>query len=149
MIQPRRCLVDTNVILRAVQSRAEFPSQHRALERLATAGTRLFLTTQNIAEFWNVSTRPRDKGGRGLSPASTREQVADLHSQFELITETRDTFDIWLNLVTTHQVSGRQIHDARLVAHMHARNIPALLTSNTKDFTRYPGLQLLDPAHLH
>lgn len=145
---PRRCLVDTNVLLRVTQPADEFPHHHRALAELYRAGATLFTTFQNIAEYWNAATRPLDKKGFGLSHSSVRKEVDILLIDFVLITETPNTFDIWLDLVTAHQVSGRQVHDARLVAHMLAHNIPALLTSNTKDFTRYPDIQLLDPEHI-
>jgi len=53
------CLVDTNILLRI--SRRSDP-QHKivdaALTRLSLAGTALHYTHQNIAELWNVMTRP-------------------------------------------------------------------------------------------
>jgi len=54
------CLVDTNILLR--MTRRSDP-QHQlvdaALARLASQGTTLHYTHQNIAELWNAMTRPR------------------------------------------------------------------------------------------
>lgn len=49
------------------------------------------------------------------------------------------------SLVKAHQVSGRQVHDARLVAAMLAHKIGNLLTFNSADFKRYHEINLLDP----
>ncbi len=145
---PRRCLVDTNVLLRLAQAPETYPRQHKAVRRLLASGSHLFIAFQNVAEFWNVSTRPLDLNGRGLSTSQTRELVSDLERQFEIVTEDREVFSCWIKLVADFGVSGRQVHDARLVAHRVVRGIPGLLTSNTKDFLRYPQIQLLDPEQI-
>jgi len=115
---------------------------------LLFSGSRLYTSFQNVAEFWNVSTRPVDLNGRGLAVGKVSEQIIDIERQFEIVTEDRETFDQWLQLIVDFKVLGRQVHDARLVAHMIVRGIPALLTSNTKDFVRYPQIQLLDPERM-
>ncbi len=62
------CLVDTNVLLRL--TRRSDP-QHNlidtALLRLALEGTSFHYTHQNIAELWNVMTRPPEHNGFGLT----------------------------------------------------------------------------------
>ncbi len=142
-----RCLVDTNVLLRLTQTVEEMPRQHLAIEDLLDHGNRLFTTFQNVAEFWNVSTRPLLQNGRGLAAGEVRKKVSLIELEFEILTEDRNTYHRWLDLLVQFKVSGRQVHDARLVAHMLEHNIPYLLTSNIKDFDRYPQIQLLDPEH--
>ena len=52
-------LVDTGVLLRAFDRAApEQRSIFRALRKLWSENHDLVTTSQNIAEFWNVSTRP-------------------------------------------------------------------------------------------
>jgi predicted nucleic acid-binding protein len=51
-------------------------------------------------------------------------------------------------LVLTHNVSGRQVHDAHLVAIMQAHSITSILTFNGADFKRYPGITVLHPAQI-
>lgn len=63
-----RVLVDTNVLIRSVQkSHPACRAARRALVTLYREGHELFLATQNVAEFWNVCTRPVDVNGLGLS----------------------------------------------------------------------------------
>jgi predicted nucleic acid-binding protein len=145
---PRRCLIDTNILVRISQPSERYPHHHRALERLNESGCQLFTSFQNVAEYWNVSTRPVGMNGGGLEIHEVDEQVRGFMRRFEIVTEDRGTYVRWLQLLVTHNVSGRQVHDARLVAHMLVRNIPSLLTSNIKDFTRYPEIQLLDPEQM-
>ena len=57
---PPAHLIDSNILLRI--SRRDDPDHatvDTALARLAEAGAVLYYTHQNIAEFWNVATRPR------------------------------------------------------------------------------------------
>lgn len=142
------CLIDTNVLLRLAQSAEAYPAQHAAVQRLIALGNRLYTTFQNVAEFWNVSTRPAQLNGRGLSSVEVQSSLLLLERQFEIITEDRDTYERWLALIVHFRVSGRQVHDARLIAHMLSRDIPYFLTSNIKDFTRYGDITAIDPQEL-
>jgi predicted nucleic acid-binding protein len=70
------CLVDTNILLR--MTRRSDP-QHRlvdtALDRLASQGTILHYTHQNIAELWNAMTWPLVRNGLGLTVAEAEREV--------------------------------------------------------------------------
>lgn len=46
----------------------------------------------------------------------------------------------WRSLVARFQVSGKQVHDARLVAAMRVHGIRRILTFNVADFARYSDL---------
>jgi hypothetical protein len=62
------CLVDTNVLLRLTRkSDPQYQIVNSAVGRLLAQGTDLFYTIQNIAELWNVLTRPITSNGFGLS----------------------------------------------------------------------------------
>lgn len=49
-------------------------------------------------------------------------------------------------MIVTYSVVGVQVHDARLVAAMVVHGVTNLLTLNTADFARYPGINVFDPA---
>ena len=51
----------------------------------------------------------------------------------------------WERLITTYRVSGKNSHDARLVAAMTIHGTKSILTFNVQDFTRYAGITVLDP----
>jgi len=48
-------------------------------------------------------------------------------------------------LLVTHNVSGVQVHDARLVAAMRVQDVRRILTFNDKDFARYPDIEAVHP----
>ncbi len=132
-------LLDTNILLRLSQSD---PSPHEravvsAVEGLYRSGTKLFYTLQNAAEFWNVSTRPKENNGVGLSIEAVNNQLKRIENTCALLLDTYAVAREWRRLVVRYGVSGRQVHDARLVATMLAHDVPKLLTLNTDDFFRY------------
>jgi len=45
-----------------------------------------------------------------------------------------------------YEVKGVQVHDARLAAAMNIHGITKLLTMNTRDFQRFPGIEALQPG---
>lgn len=57
-------LLDTNILLRLSKSDdPHHPVIGRALQTLVSQGARLCFTSQVLGEFWNASTRPRDRTG--------------------------------------------------------------------------------------
>ncbi len=52
--------------------------------------------------------------------------------------------DAWFDLVMTHRVMGKTVHDARLIAYMKCLGIGSILTLNASDFKRY-GVTVLSP----
>lgn len=139
-------LVDTNILLR--MARRDDPDHSlvdAALARLAEAGVRLYYTHQNVAEYWNVCTRPVDRNGFGLSIADTDRQVRAIEKGMRLLPDSEAVYNEWRRLVVSHSILGVKVHDARLVAAMHAHAISCLLTFNPSDFARYSGITVLHP----
>jgi predicted nucleic acid-binding protein len=80
---------DTNILLRfLLKNEPEYPIIRRAVNILKARRERIFTAPQNIAEFWNVCTRPATaRGGIGLSVEATerRLRLIERHSLFWLI----------------------------------------------------------------
>ena len=131
-------LLDTNVLLRLF---AKNDRQHRvvqtAVELLGQTGTPLYCSPQNIAELWNVVTRPLDRNGFGFSPDEAEILVTRLEQVIDLLPDTPSIYLHWRRLIREAAVSGVQVHDARLVAWMQSYDIHDLLTLNPDDFRRY------------
>ena len=59
-----RVLVDTNILLRSAQPTHPLCAQAtHAVSKLIRQKDAVFFCSQNIAEFWNVATRPADLNG--------------------------------------------------------------------------------------
>jgi predicted nucleic acid-binding protein len=83
--------------------------------------------------------------GLGLSPEEADLELTQLEGLFRLLPDVSSIYPIWRRLVVAARVSGRQVHDARLVAVMLAHGISHLLTFNTSDFTRHKGITVVHP----
>ena len=111
------CLVDTNILLRiARRSDPQHKLIDAALAKLSLAGTTLHYTHQNIAELWNVMTRPAARNGFGLTAAEAESEVRVIEAGMSFLAENEAVYREWRKIVVQHAVSGVQVHDARLVA---------------------------------
>jgi predicted nucleic acid-binding protein len=140
-------LVDTNVLLRLAQpNHGQFRAATDGVARARLAGEALYVTPQNITEFWAAATRPVGAtNGLGLTAAAVAAEIATIERLFELAADDPEIYPIWKGLVITHRVLGTQVYDARLVAAMLAHGIDRILTFNVADFSRY-GVTVLHPA---
>jgi predicted nucleic acid-binding protein len=123
-----------------------FFSATTAISILLKRGEELYITPQNLIEFWNVCTRPKNKNGLGYSITETREEVAKLKTMFPLLLDTSAIYPEWERLVSTYQVKGVNVHDARLVAAMLIHGLTHILTFNIEDFRRYVEITPVNPG---
>ena len=138
-------LVDTNVLLRLIQPQSpQAQIAERALRALRRDRDSLHIASQNIIEFWVVATRPVSENGLGLTIDQALHEVVRLKRFFILLRELPLQSE-WERLVVTFRVSGKNGHDARLVAAMSVHRLDRILTFNVADFTRYTGIKVLDP----
>jgi predicted nucleic acid-binding protein len=140
-------IIDTNILLRLIEpAHVMHADALAASSALLGAGETVHTLPQNIAEFWNVCTRPLDKNGLGLSPAQTDAEVTQLEILFPVLPDAAGMYAEWRQLVVKHAVSGVQVHDARIVAAMKAHAITHLMTFNNQDFKRYQNITVMTPA---
>lgn len=142
-------LVDTNILVRAVERRNPLLRTARlALIALVRSGEELCVTPQNIAEFWNVCTRPVNLNGLGNSITGTDKLATRVEMFFTVLPDSMEAFRIWRRLVVDHEIKGAKVHDARLAAIMQAHGIERILTFNTGDFKRFSQIVAVHPAEL-
>jgi predicted nucleic acid-binding protein len=142
-------LIDTNILLRLLQPLdLDYAAVRSALENLRSQGAKLYFTLQNLAEFWNVCTRPVERNGFGLSVSETDRRACLIEAAFTLAAGSGREYPDWRRLVVASGVMGVQVHDARLVATMIAHRITHLLTLNDQDFARCPEITAVHPRQL-
>jgi predicted nucleic acid-binding protein len=145
-------LLDTGILLRFID---ENDSQHSLIQTvvgmLGDRNDPLYITTQNIAELWNVATRPITNNGLALLPA----QVAKLYDEAispicAVLTEAESQPEVFQRLLKQYDVVGKQVHDARLVASVLTWQIDGILTLNERNFRRYEpeGIAILTPLSI-
>ncbi|MBL9166688.1 MAG: type II toxin-antitoxin system VapC family toxin [Verrucomicrobiales bacterium] len=141
-------LVDTNILLRSIQPTDPlFGITLSALQILGRLTDRLAVVPQNLVEFWAVATRPRANNGLGLGPGEAAVEIEKILSAFQLFPETPLIFGEWMKIVTSFVVSGKDTHDARIVAAMKVHGIDRISTFDEADFGRYKEtISVLGPA---
>lgn len=139
-------LVDTNILLRSIDTEHEmYPMATNAVERIFSKGEQIYITSQNLIEFWNVYTRPKEKNGFGCTTEEARMEIDRLKEIFILLPDTKEAYIQWEHLVTTYKVKGVNVHDAKLVASMLANDLQKIITFNTDDFQRYKEITTVHP----
>lgn len=138
--------VDTNVLLHSIDDgHVAQPITQKGLFALRDRGEILSIFPQNLIEFWAVATRPVINNGLGFSIAKAEEEIVSLKTLFALLPDTPEIFPEWEKIVLQYRVSGKQAHDARLVAAMRVHNLTYLLTFNTTDFKRFSFITAVSP----
>lgn len=143
-------LLDSNILSRLAQSTSpHHPAARFSVDFLRKKGEQLCVVPQNLFEFWSVCTRPlgAPHNGLGLTIEEAKAELSRVHLLFTLLPDTPAVCTQWERLVVQYEVKGKSAHDARLVAAMNVHGVTNLLTFNTPDFSRYPGLELIDPTH--
>lgn len=143
-------LVDTNILIRfLLRNDPAYQPIRRAVTILKTRREGIVTSAQNMVEFWRVCTRPVEKNGLGLTVEATEQRLRLLERHFPVLADDARTYAEWKLIVSNHQVRGKQVHDARLVALMGVQGVTRVLTSNVRDFARYSGINAHAPEDIH
>jgi predicted nucleic acid-binding protein len=143
-----RALLDTNVLLAATD---EARDDHRAalsvLDRWPTRGTVLYTSGQILREYLCVATRPPSRNGLGLDRRDALANVHALRDRLRLLDESLKVADRLLALLDEVPCTGKQVHDANVVATMVTHGVGVLVTRNVDDFARFAAhIRTVDPA---
>lgn len=139
-------LADTNILTRLA---TPTDPKHRvagdAVDLLGKSGEQICLVPQNFYEFWSVATRPLTANGLGMSVAEAEAEFVKFRRLFTVLDDTPALLPEWERLVSQFGVTGRNAHDARLVAAMAVHGVGRILTFNDADFRRFTGITVITP----
>ena len=123
-------LIDTNILLRLFRKVDPLHQLIKGtLSGLNGQGCGLYFSLQNIAEFWNVCTRPTDRNGFGLTDAETNKCVDEIERNMTFLPDNQQVYSNWRQLVVAYGVTR-------------------ILTMNQQDFLRYPAIQAVHPGQV-
>jgi len=130
--------VDTNVLLTATDESRQMHSEAlNLLSGITNWGKRLASSGQVVREYLVVATRPIENNGLGLSVADAEANVVRFLRHLDLYDETEEVSVRLRQLAMTHNLRGKRIHDANIVATMMVHRIRTLLTQNGTDFAPF------------
>jgi hypothetical protein len=67
----------------------------------------VFFCSQNIAEFWNVATRPADLNGLGLSREEVLQEVSSIERLLTFLPDIPAIYPAWKEIVADNKVQGQ------------------------------------------
>ena len=133
--------VDTNILVYSTNLASPWHMPSRAaLEQALEEGRLLTASTQVLREYLAVATRPGNGPVAGVLSA-----VETFRRSFLIIDDSQAVFTTLCTLIRSVPVSGKQIHDANIVATMLHAGIRELLTHNVSDFARFAHLVTVVP----
>jgi predicted nucleic acid-binding protein len=140
-------LIDTNILVRTVdRDDPQYGLCLQALQIVMRSDDDPVICAQVLIEFWSVVTRPRAVNGMGLSASQAERYIEQTLRSFPCVIEPPDMADHWRDVVVRYDVTGKQAHDARLIALMNAHGINRLMTLNTAHFARYHEVESVSPS---
>lgn len=136
--------LDTNILLIATdRSRQLHRLAVRLLEEADVRGIHLAANGQVMREYLAVSTRPVEANGLGLGVDAAVANLGEFLKVVSLFDETESVALRLCQLVATHAVRGRRVHDAGIVATMLAHRINFLVTQNGDDFALFKEIDVI------
>ena len=133
-----RAVLDTNVLLAATdEGRDEHESAVASLNIWPGSGLVLYTSGQILREYLAVATRPADQNGFGMARSVAVANVRALRTRLHLLVEDEKVSDRLLEVLEAVECTGKQVHDANVVATMLVHGIDAVVTINVSDFARF------------
>jgi len=139
-----RIFVDTNVLLAATdEDRATHTDAVAFLESGWVGEARLFVSGQIFREYLVVATRPVKANGLGMELEAALANLKQFRQVTLVLPEDAETALRLCDLVRRHQIRGKGIHDANVVASMLRHGLQKLKTYNPRDFEPFEAIELI------
>jgi predicted nucleic acid-binding protein len=135
-----RAVLDTNVLLAATdEGRDEHESAVASINTWPGSGLVLYTSGQILREYLAVATRPLDQNGLGMARSVAVANVRALRTRLHLLAEDEKVSERLLEVLEVVECTGKQVHDANVVATMLVHGIDTVVTINVSDFARFRG----------
>jgi predicted nucleic acid-binding protein len=132
-----RVFADTNILLRAFHAELAQHTQVKALfDQTILTNTPIFISRQVIREYLVQVTHPRTFD-IPLTMDEAQHHLAQIRQVCDVLDDTESVTKQLLALLKAYPTTGKQVHDANIVATMLAHDIDKLLTLNVADFRRF------------
>jgi predicted nucleic acid-binding protein len=138
-------IIDTNVLVYALDADAPMHPAARALLEAAREGAAtLYVTSQILCEFYSIVTNPR-RVAKPRSSGDAVNAIADFLTFLQVLPVPANAVEGWLGLLLRHPVTGGDVFDLQIIATMQANDIHRIYTFNTGDFETFSELAVLTP----
>ena len=128
-------VLDTNVLLSATDHAR--PGHDRAVALLTEDDRDLVVTAQVAREYLSTATRPTSANGMGLPGDVAVSNLDDLLIGVEIFPDSGAAVDVLMGFVGRGTATGKQVHDANLVAQALHHHADVIVTDNRRHFSRF------------
>jgi len=141
-------LPDVNILLYAYDAASPFHAKARAWFETVLADEQVYFSWHTITGFVRIVTHPT-----ALANPTTTEKAISIVSKWlelgntHLVSLEKKNWPLFSSMLIEGQASGNLVMDAHLAA--MAASCGAKLASTDRDFTRFPGIQLINPIKSH
>jgi predicted nucleic acid-binding protein len=140
-----RVFLDTGILLRIAIANFPFhPEARRLIAIEYRRNSQIWISRQVIREFLVQATRPQSFM-KPLTIKKAIQLIEGMHGQFTIANETSDVTKKMFDLLKTYPTTGKQVHDANIVATMLVNNVTTLLTHNPEDMRRFASIITVVP----
>jgi predicted nucleic acid-binding protein len=133
-----RVVLDTNVLLAATdEARPDHWDAVASLNEWPASGVALYTSGQILREYLAVATRPIGHNGLGMPQPAAVANIRALRGRLRLMVENGKVLDRLAEVLDAVDCSGKQVHDANVVATMLVHGVGTVVTGNVADFVRF------------
>jgi len=139
-MQDKSVFVDTNILVYCNNKDSSYckPAREK-LDEFITKGNILFTSDQVLREYLVIMTRSGILE-KPISPELAVDDIKRMQEQFNVLFPDDKTLEILSDLIVTHGISGKRVHDTAIVSLMLANGISHILTNNVDDFKTFPEI---------
>ena len=135
---------DVNILLYAYDAKSPFHENSRDWLKAVLDNEQVFLSWHTITGFLRIVTHPRALA----NPTSISKAVSIVQKWLELdnvhlVSFEKRNWPIYAKMLVEGQAFGDLVMDAHVAA--MAASCGATVASTDLDFTRFPGIQLINP----
>ncbi|NUO81805.1 type II toxin-antitoxin system VapC family toxin [candidate division KSB1 bacterium] len=132
-----RLFVGTNILIFATNSLSPWHlAATKALQEARQLGVELILSQQILREYLAAATRINILA-EGPPFAEILENICIFRNDYTIVEDNSFVLDHLIELLEKTPTSGKQVHDANIVATMQTHGLRHLCTHNVADFQRF------------
>ncbi len=132
-----RLFVDTNILIFATNALSPWHvAATKLLQEARELGVELILSQQILREYLAAATRINILA-EGPALAEILENIRIFRNDYTIIEDNPFVLDHLVELLEKIPTSGKQVHDANIVATMQTHGLRHLCTHNVADFQRF------------
>ena len=133
--------IDSNILVYANNDLSSFckPARTKLQATFANYDS-VWINCQVIREFSVIATREMLNNSGKVDYLKLQKSIDQFNRDFQIADDDTTVTETLFKLMKATNTSGKQIHDANIIATMQVNGIDDLLTNNIKDFKRFSHL---------